>query len=266
MTPFYFGSSKRPLFGVYHPPQARPVRETGVVLCAPVGHEYVRAHRLVRSLAGTLAKSGFHVLRFDYSGCGDSSGDAADATLASWIEDVGTALDELKDTSGVSKVSLVGIRLGATLALLASRRRKDVEGCVLWDPVVDGATYLSSVEALHHAFLAAEYPPPTGEEEGDEGLLGLAVGARMRADLAALDLASTAGVGARAVALLTSEERPEYGRLRDALAAMPLRSTHLAVDARADWDDAGRIIATFLPQQMQPAIQEVVSFVTAGAS
>src|SRR5215217_413896 len=78
MNPLYFGSSQKPLYGVYHPPKSqpgRPVRTTGVVLCYPLGQEYMRAHRAFRQLATLLTKSGFPVLRFDYYGTGDSGGD-----------------------------------------------------------------------------------------------------------------------------------------------------------------------------------------------
>jgi uncharacterized protein len=268
MTPFYFGSSSRPLFGIYHPPATRPVRDTGVVLCAPVGHEYVRAHRLLRSLATTLSKSGYHVLRFDYSGCGDSSGDAEACDLRQWTSDVGSAIDELKDTAGIAKVSLVGMRIGASLAMLASKRRTDIEALVLWDPVVDGASYLAAVERLHREFLANEYPPPRHSSEAPEhdGVLGLAIGARMRVELAELDLTRTGAIAARSIGIIASEDRDEYGQLRDHLATQAVRSTYLSVLAPAAWEDAGRIIATFLPQQMQPAMQQVLSLVTSGAT
>jgi len=39
-----------------------------------------------------LANVGFHVLRFDYYGCGDSSGDSEQGEIRQWLIDILTAL------------------------------------------------------------------------------------------------------------------------------------------------------------------------------
>ena len=113
MNPFFFGSSEERLLGVHHPPRGRVPREVGVLLCYPLGQEYMRAHRAFRQLAMLLARRGFHVLRFDWFGTGDSAGAGEEGSIARWLEDARTAIDELKDTAGVTRVSLVGLRLGA---------------------------------------------------------------------------------------------------------------------------------------------------------
>lgn len=75
MEPFYFGTPDEPLFGIYHPPVSEPVRDVGVLLCYPIGHEYIVSHRFYRQLSIRLAEAGFHVLRFDYYASGDSGGE-----------------------------------------------------------------------------------------------------------------------------------------------------------------------------------------------
>ncbi len=110
MIPMYFGRSDSPLYGVYHSPVSAD-RQHGVILCYPFGQEYMRAHRAYRHLASRLAESGLHVLRFDYRGTGDSSGDMTTADAESWIQDIGEAVQELRDTSGVSGISVLGLRL-----------------------------------------------------------------------------------------------------------------------------------------------------------
>ena len=67
MNPFYFGSSKEPLFGAYHPPMGMAAEEPAVLLCPPLGQEYQRTHWAMRRLADQLARTGVHVLRFDYT-------------------------------------------------------------------------------------------------------------------------------------------------------------------------------------------------------
>ncbi len=153
MKPFFFGDSARPLFGLHHPPSGGPPRRWGVVICNPFGQEYLRAHRSLRELANRLAADGFHVLRFDYYGCGDSAGDSDETTLEQWLLDISAAIAEVREESASPRFALVGLRLGATLAALLAGQRGDVERLVLWDPVLDGAAYLRELQATHEAWL-----------------------------------------------------------------------------------------------------------------
>src|SRR5262245_40621910 len=73
ITPLYFGSPELPRFGVFHQP-AGQWSGTRVVLCAPLGYEGPFAHLALRELAYSLTSGGAAVLRFDYSGYGDSAG------------------------------------------------------------------------------------------------------------------------------------------------------------------------------------------------
>ena len=84
MEPFYFGpAGGRRLFGVFHEPPASRRRGCGVVLCYPLGTEYTSYYRAYRQLALSLAENGFHVLRFDFRGCGDSEGEEHGASRVS---------------------------------------------------------------------------------------------------------------------------------------------------------------------------------------
>jgi pimeloyl-ACP methyl ester carboxylesterase len=123
------------------------------VICHPFGQEYMRAHRALRELAERLAAGGFHVLRFDYSGCGDSAGESAEGTLEQWTRDIAAAMDEVRETSGAPRIGLVGLRLGATLAALLAAERDDIERLVLWAPIRDGAAYLRELQAAQDAWL-----------------------------------------------------------------------------------------------------------------
>ena len=137
MKPFYFGSQEKPLFGCYHAPQAGPTRDCGVVLCHSMGNEYIRFHRAYRQLAIHLSNVGFPVLRFDFYGCGDSSSGCEQGQLRQWLTDISTAIDEIRRRCGLTKICLVGLRLGGSLAMLAGAARGDINGMVLWDPVVN---------------------------------------------------------------------------------------------------------------------------------
>ena len=149
MTPFYFGTRERRLFGVYDSAaqgQAGLEKIRAVVLCHPWGPEYLHAHRAMRQLAAKLTSAGFHVLRFDYFGTGNSAGDVEAVDIKGWEADIELAMEELKDMTGATRVALVGLRLGATLAAeVAARRPGEVSALVLWDPLVSGEEYLESL-------------------------------------------------------------------------------------------------------------------------
>ena len=137
------------------------------MICNPFGQEYLRAHRSLRELAKRLAETGFHVLRFDYFGCGDSSGEGDEATLDQWLRDISAAIAEVQETSASPKFALVGLRLGATLSALAASQRRDVERLVLWDPILDGAAYLEELRAAHEDWLRDHAQGRRGAGEGE---------------------------------------------------------------------------------------------------
>jgi uncharacterized protein len=137
MTAFHFGSRQRRLFGYYEPAPANFSKVRAVLLCHPMGNEQVFAYRTMRQLAARLVRAGFHVLRFDYFGTGDSYGDTGEGDLASWCEDIETAIEELKEITGAAKVDLAGLRLGANLsARVAVHRPKEIGKLILWEPLV----------------------------------------------------------------------------------------------------------------------------------
>jgi len=147
MTPLFFGSSDRRLFGVYDPPQERD-RRRAVVICNAIGRDYYHAHRGCRVLARQLSAAGLHALRFDYLGTGDSTGEVPDFLIEDWLQNIGEAADELKDMADARKVALVGLRLGATLAAVAAESRSDIDRLVLWDPIDDFDACLDVLDEL----------------------------------------------------------------------------------------------------------------------
>lgn len=137
MLPLHFGARDKPLFGLYEEGNA-PRRRMAVVVLSPIGWENLRAHRTLRILSNRLAEAGYDVLRFDYSGTGDSWGDIGEGlTLAQWIRDVDEAIEEVAGLSGTTRVSLIGLRAGAAIAAeVAARRPRGIEHVILWDPPI----------------------------------------------------------------------------------------------------------------------------------
>jgi exosortase A-associated hydrolase 2 len=133
--------------GLHRP--AQPASR-GVVMCHPLGEEKLWSHRVFVSFARDLAAAGIAVLRFDFRGEGDSSRDFQEADLETRIRDTCLAVDALREfIPSVTDVTLVGLRLGASVAAAAAVRRSDVARLVLWDPVIDGAAYMQAVLRLN---------------------------------------------------------------------------------------------------------------------
>jgi pimeloyl-ACP methyl ester carboxylesterase len=248
MEPHYFGTSDRQLLGIYHSPPGL-ARPRGVVLCPPAPQEYMRTHGVFRKLATMLARDGFHVLRFDYYGTGDSSGGSRDGSLGEWRQNIVDAVTDLKECSGLTKVSLFGLRLGATLAALTPL---DVLSLLLWEPVVTGKKYLDELREIHtRKFSNLLYPPPLPTRGQGGELLGFVLPSAMEADIEAIDLLGGISCRADQVALMVSEEKPEYlslqGRLRD---AATLRGAAFAYHQIRDESRSEHDQAMILPTQV----------------
>jgi len=255
MHPFFFGSAEQRLFGVYHPAASSHPRDAGVVLCHPFGHEYVRVYRGFRTLAIRLAEAGFHVLRFDYYACGDSSGDSAEGSVRQWISDICTAVEELRDMAGVSKVSLVGLRFGATLAAFAAQKCDDLDHLILWDPVANGGRFLDELRLVQKAWLRTK-PGPSGaaaREPRDE-LIGFPLPEQLVAEFQTMDVAEIREWRARHATVLASSEGDESTEWRERLKTLPIASTYRCVPGAGDWTSASSVHHALLAHEMMHAI------------
>jgi len=214
VQPTFFGKSGQQLFGVYHPPLARRAPAASALLCHPAAQEYMRTHWAFRKLAAELARAGLHVLRFDWHGTGDSSGELTGASVALWVSDVGTAAAELSDLSEVARPSLVGLRLGALLATLAVQKGLAVKDLVLWEPALDGASHLRELAEIEKArYDSLALPSRSGPEE----LFGYAMPAALRAELEALDLRRVGQLAADRIVVVAGSALPEHEALRASL-------------------------------------------------
>ena len=212
ITPFYFGRPDKALFGCFHEPRSGARRFCGVVVSPPVGHEYVNSHRALRQLAALLANAGFPVLRFDYYGCGDSSGEEDEASLSQWVEDTSMAVSEVRRRGNLGPVCLIGLRLGGTIAMMVARAQNDLAGLVLWDPVTNGREFLETVLSLQKQRMRFRRKPKRCKDVSSTttDLLGFALNHSLRDSLEEIDM-STASPSAVEKVLIIKNDRQNGG-------------------------------------------------------
>ena len=141
---FFFGAGDA-VFGIYHPP-SQGMGTVASVICPPLLNDYARSYTALRSVAISLAASGHHVLRFDYRGTGEASGELVDVDVSDWVQDVKDALDEVVDVSGARVVRVLSARGGALIVGRALPGVEAVDRIVFWDPLTSGDTYVAELE------------------------------------------------------------------------------------------------------------------------
>jgi uncharacterized protein len=242
MTPIHFGRSDRTLFGLFH--EAAPGNSPAVLLCPPFGQEAIRAHRLYRVLSERLARSGSHVLRFDYFGTGDSMGEDHDGDLDGWCDDVLTAHCELVQRCRPSAVVWLGLRLGASVAAMAAQSAPpELRRLILCTPVIDGTAYLAELRARHvyEVERSLSLPPKPRPSEiaardpisfTDEAL-GFALSPALRQQLAALRLDKV--LQRSSVEAMWLRDATDVGTPAAVQSALAARARELPVEENVDW-------------------------------
>jgi exosortase A-associated hydrolase 2 len=147
--PFFLKAEQGQRFCLFHPPAG--ACRGAVLYVPPFGEEMNKSRRMAALQARDLAARGFGVLLLDLYGCGDSSGDFADARWDIWQRDLALGQQWLQQRLG-QPVSLWGLRLGAVLALDYARNPvQPLASLMLWQPVQSGATFLTQFLRLRIA-------------------------------------------------------------------------------------------------------------------
>jgi alpha/beta superfamily hydrolase len=137
--PAYVDHEGQRLYAVLHP--ARETRRALVLVAGPFGAERERAYLTAVHWARRLARRGYDVLRFDYRGLGESTGDFEAMSLAAWKKDVAAAARVLRQRDVEAPLILHGLRLGGLLA--AELFAEGVgDGLLLWAPPASARSHL----------------------------------------------------------------------------------------------------------------------------
>jgi alpha-beta hydrolase superfamily lysophospholipase len=223
--PFYFKSEDGQLFAWLHSPTGPSTSKVGVVICAPFGYEAICARRSIREFSEAIAVAGIPALRFDYLGTGDSADSDENADhIAVWTRDLIAAIHELRRLTGVERVCLLGIRLGAMLAVLAAADSRTVDSLILVGPVVSGRRYVRELRTTQLAGIALSR---SAGDDGDSDTKkpaskeleagGFSMSGATLASLALVDLQAAAAPPVRSMLIFDNDKLPSAKRWVESL-------------------------------------------------
>ena len=113
------------LAGLLESPDAEPVGTALFAHCFTCGKDVAAASRIARAMVAR----GYRVLRFDFTGLGNSDGDFANTHFSSNVADLVAAADHLRGR-GTAPDLLIGHSLGGTAVLNAAHRIPEARGVV----------------------------------------------------------------------------------------------------------------------------------------
>lgn len=137
--PVIFKNSRdQRLFGVLH----LPIKETKppiVIMAHGFTDDKTGDNRLFVKFGRKAAKAGIAVLRFDFSGSGDSEGDFSEVTLNSEIEDLKSAVEFVYNLPEIdnSRINLIGYSLGGAVSIALTAVDQRIKSFIGWAPVSD---------------------------------------------------------------------------------------------------------------------------------
>jgi len=212
----FFRTDGRARFGWVHEPAA--ASGIALVIVPPFGYEAICSHRALRHLAEAAARAGMLAVRFDLDGTGDSAGDDLEPKrVDAWLQSIDDACDMARHR-GADRIVLAGVRLGAALAAQAAARRDDVAALVAIAATPVGKAFVREARALQMQLGLS--PPPAGVSPPPEDvheLIGFALAAETRTELAQMDLLKPGTRPAARVLLVDRDDLPGNDKWAEAL-------------------------------------------------
>jgi len=221
----WFGDATCPGFGWVSLPDSGDL-SSGVLILPPFAYEYWTTHHTLQELQEELCRDGHLVMKMDYTGTGDAAGNLWDPDrLSKWHQEVTAAVTQLR-AWGAKRITVVGLRLGALLALYAAQS-VEVDHVIAWVPVASGRRYVrelrlmaNNADAIHPiANSACCY------------VAGIVLTESFLADLSKLNLEGK--LVCNKVTIIDRAEAPAAAAYADSLRAQAVELEYIALDDAA---------------------------------
>lgn len=125
----HFKSEGNKISGILHlPDQGNPpcVIASHGLLSSKDSEKYI-------AIGDRLSKEGMALLRFDFSGIGESEGKIEEDTVSRRLTDLDSAIDFIKSRHDLSgQIGLLGSSLGGYVSLIAASKEMEVKSVVIW--------------------------------------------------------------------------------------------------------------------------------------
>ncbi len=132
---------EKELAGILHIPEEE--KPPLVVMCH--GFQNSKTDKKAVKMGRALQEKGICVFRFDFEGCGDSQGEAKEATIKKWVEDLDVAIKTTQKEVDLdmTRVAFIGISLGSVIASLFAKESKiPIKTMVFWSQGFDQKSLL----------------------------------------------------------------------------------------------------------------------------
>lgn len=212
-----------------------------LLVAGALGEERKGCLRPLHLLAEELAQQAWDVLLFDYRGTGESPGHFSDIRWRGLQEDIAAAADALFGAGDTILRAMLGVRLGARLALEMSPRLNVPHLC-LWAPCLSGASWWR--ETNRRSLFRGTASTSADMMRGLVDVDGYAFGARFVEELLELHAIPESCPTGRIHVLQVGHQEELTRRGSDLVSSLGAQATGLAVRQAPFWLETDAVAAT----------------------
>ncbi len=237
-------------------PDRSLARDEAVLILPSAPWDALRSSWLLKQLQEQLCRAGFEVFRLDYTGTGESIASMSEARWKDWLAEVQCAREFMR--SKIKKIHVIGLRLGASLALLSSENFA-YRSLHLLDPILDGPSYWRELLDMQRQFEFELNRFGANIRTQDE-LLAYPLGADWQQAFQSLDLTQFIGRGKRLYLYRSFQDQSFHAWLKR-LQEHDWEVRELAVDDDFAWNVTAKLnFQIFCRQTVQEIVQALGEF------
>lgn len=138
---FFLKQQNKQIYCVEYLPSEIYNKKHGVILCKPIWGERIRTHIIFSNLGRLLSENGFSAITCDYYGDGNSGGETIELNYFSMVDDITRLHHYFSQNQHIDTYSLLGLRLGANVAIGAAPNIFNLQKMILFEPALNPIDY-----------------------------------------------------------------------------------------------------------------------------